>query len=252
MKKAAIVGFGRFGELLAALARSSFEVIVIESNPERAQVAKDKGYTVEYFNNISKVDFIFLAVPISEIESILIKLAPLVYEKHVVVDLCSVKVFPINLMRKHLVKAQIIGTHPMFGPDSAKHGLDGLKVAVCPINAMPENLQVLKDFWHAQGASVLETTPEEHDKDAVYSQAFTYSLAKIILNMKLPEVTFKTRSFSALMEVARLSANDSELLFHDMLFYNPYFSEMKMELQTAISKTNIILTTIEAEQVDSK
>lgn len=252
MKKAAIIGFGRFGELLAKLSSSTFDVTIIEGSSERAQIAQEQGYGVEPFDSAAKSDFIFLAVPISEIEPTLIKLAPLLNENHVVIDLCSVKVYPTNLMQKYLINTQIVGTHPMFGPDSAKKGLNGLQVAICPVNVKPENLKLLKEFWSAQGTSVIETTPEEHDKDAVYSQAFTYSIAKIILSMNLPEVTFKTRSFNALTEVARLSANDTEQLFHDMLFYNPYFSEMKAELEISIAKTVTVLTKIEAEQTESK
>jgi prephenate dehydrogenase len=252
MKKAAIIGFGRFGSLLAGLASKKFELTIIENDFHRAQAAINDGYVVEQFDCVAYQDFIFLAVPISEIEPTLIKLSPFVTEKHVVIDLCSVKVFPVKLMQQYIPKAQIIGSHPMFGPDSAKLGLEGLQVAVCPISSTAENLQFLMDFWEAQGVSVIETTPEQHDKDTVYSQALTYSIAKIILQMELPNITFTTRSFNALTEIARLSANDSEQLFHDMLFYNPYFTEMKAELDSAVFKTETILRTIEAEQIELK
>ena len=79
-------------------------------------------------------------------------------------------------------------------------------------------MQVIKNFWEKLGAIVTMTDPEQHDKDSVYSQAFTYSIARIILNMDLPSVGFQTRSFNKLTEVAELSAHDSEQLFHDMLF----------------------------------
>lgn len=191
MKKAAIIGFGRFGELLAGLCAPTFTVTIIESNPKRAHEAEAQGYTVEPLDAVTQADFIFLAVPISEIEQTITKLAPLVGETQVVVDLCSVKVFPVNLMKLHMAKTQLVGTHPMFGPDSAQKGLEGLQVAICPVNVTPENLQVLKSFWSGKGANVIETTPENHDRDVVYSQAFTYSLAKIILNMNRPKLPLK-------------------------------------------------------------
>jgi len=252
MKKAAIVGFGRFGELLASLGKSSFDLYIVENNPEKAKAARAQGHTVIPFERVADADFVFLAVPISEIEQTLVTLAPLVDQHHVVMDLCSVKVHPTKLMQKHLTNSQILGTHPMFGPDSAKRGLKGLQVAICPLRVEPENLKIVTDFWAGHGLDVIETTPEAHDKDSVYSQAFTYSLAKIILNMNLPNITFKTRSFNDLTEIAALSANDTEQLFHDMLFYNPYFSDMKAELQAAIAKTNVILARVEAEQAKNK
>jgi prephenate dehydrogenase len=137
----------------------------------------------------------------------------------------------------------------MFGPDSAKQGLEGLQVAFCPLTIDAENMDTIKKFWENTGASVEITTPEKHDKDSVYSQAFTYSIAKIILETQLPEITFKTRSFTAITEVARLSSNDSEQLFHDMLYYNPYYPEMKRKLENAITSTLAAMQDIEDDQL---
>lgn len=36
-----------------------------------------------------------------------------------------------------------------------------------------------------------------------------------------------------------------------MLFYNPFFTEMKAELEAAITKTDAALTAIETEQAES-
>lgn len=252
MEKAAIIGYGRFGGLLASLAIQNFEVTVIESNQERAQVARSKGYNLAEFDAVAEADLIFLAVPISEFEQTVQRLAPLVTNRQVVSDLCSVKVYPTRLMQKYLPNAQLLGSHPMFGPDSAKKGLEGLQVAVCPLSISPEKLQVVTDFWRSHKLTVIETTPENHDKDSVYSQAFTYTMARTILHMNLPEITFKTRSFNAITEVAALSANDSEQLFHDMLYYNPYFADMKTQLAGAIAETDAILEQIDAEQRDNK
>jgi prephenate dehydrogenase len=252
MPTATIIGYGRFGALLASLASSSFDLTIVETDPAKIHEAEAAGFTVKLLAEATNKDFVFLAVPIAAIESTLRQIAPLISKDQVVVDLCSVKVYPISLMKRYLPDVQIIGTHPMFGPDSAKGGIHGLQVAICPVNASAENLTILKQFWTGHGGTVIETTPEAHDQDAVYSQAFTYSLAKIIHNMDLPPITFKTKSFSALVEVARLSANDSEQLFHDMLFYNPYFSSMKTAFEGAITQTNMTLADIASEQANTQ
>lgn len=248
MKKASIIGFGRFGELLAKLAFPIFDISIIDSSDERLNAAKQLGYCVSTLNDAVESDFIFLAVPISQIESTLVKLGPLLSKDQVVIDICSVKVYPTNLMKQYVPKAQIIGTHPMFGPDSAKKGLEGLQVAMCPIRIEPSNLEIIKNFWEAQKVDVIQTTPEQHDQDMVYSLALTHTVSKIINGMNIPEITFKTRSFKAIHEVAVLSANDTDQLFHDMLFYNPYFSQMKADLEASIKKTDNILNKIESEQ----
>ena len=60
------------------------------------------------------------------------------------------------------------------------------------------------------------------------------------------------QSFDALTQVAEFSANDSEQLFHDMLFYNPYYAEMKKQLESSIAQTRQRLDEIEAEQSNGK
>lgn len=252
MKRAAIIGFGRFGELLANLGKDTFDIYIIEADTKRRAVAKNSGFKLLAFESVVEVDFIFIAVPISQIKDIIKQLATLVNEQHTVIDICSVKVYPAKLMQQYLTKSALLATHPMFGPDSAKNGLDGMRVAFCPLRIGARSMQIVKAFWEKQGATVTETTPEQHDQDSVYSQAFTYSIARIILNMNLPPVRFKTRSFDKLAEVAKLSANDSEQLFHDMLFYNPYYSDMKKLFEKSIRITAQQLDTIEAEQKDTK
>ncbi|MBL8031774.1 MAG: prephenate dehydrogenase [Candidatus Doudnabacteria bacterium] len=252
MKNIAIIGYGRFGELLSRLLSTNYTIYVVENDSTNAEAAKNEGYDVIELADIRQCDTVIFAVPISAIEQVVKEAANYINEGHLVMDICSVKVHPANVMRRHLPDTQIIATHPMFGPDSASNGFAGLQVAICPITANDDFVQEVDAAWKKLGVETLLTTPEQHDKDAVLSQSFTYSLAKLILNMNIPEVTLTTRSFNALREVARLSANDSEQLFHDMLYYNPYFAQMKQELQRSIDATLDVLGQIEREQEASK
>lgn len=248
MKHIAIVGFGRFGELLADLLAPDYTVAVVESDPARRAAATGKGYNAIALQDIAASDTVVFAVPISAIEQVVAEAAPFITPQHVAMDICSVKVHPSNVLRKHVPQAQIIATHPMFGPDSASKGLAGLQVALCPLTASEATVAEVAAAWKRLGLEVVMTTPEQHDQDAVLSQSFTYSVAKIILNMHLPAVNLTTRSYNALTEVARLSANDSEQLFHDMLYYNPYFKSMKAKFTAAMDSTRTLLRSIEDEQ----
>lgn len=238
MKSIAIVGFGRFGKLLAEYAHNRYKVKVIEPDKDKHQSILNAGYQLIDFKQLNSIDYIFIAVPISKFEDTVLQLAPAVQPNQVVIDLCSVKVYPAKVMQEHLKNCQLLATHPMFGPDSAKLGLQGLKVAFCPISIDDSNQKEIKNFWEENGATVALTTPEEHDQDTVYSQAFTYIMARMINTMHLPDITFDTRSYKDIVEVARLSAKDSSQLFHDMLYYNPYLKPMLKKLETA---TNNVL-----------
>lgn len=251
MKKIAIVGFGRFGELLAELSSKSFDVSIVVRSEEKAARAKDLGYSVLSLEDIGAVDVVIMAVPISNMEQVAKQLTNYVKPHQVIVDVCSVKVYPTQVLKKHFAKNQILATHPMFGPDSAKKGLKGLRVAFCPIEVNQVNVNMLRGFWEQFGVEVIDTTPEEHDRDTVYSQAFSYTIAQILLGVPTSHITFTTRSFDDIREIAGYSKNDSYQLFHDMLYYNPYLPEMAKKLRTSINEVMGSVTVIEGEQKTS-
>ncbi len=248
MKNIVIVGYGRFGELLAEILGTKFKISIVENNESRRNLALKNKQNLVQLSEIGQFDTVIFAVPISSFEQVVHEAAKYVAKQQLVMDICSVKVHPATAMMKYLSHANLIATHPMFGPDSASEGLAGLQVAVCPLNVGDELRDLVVGTWKKLGVEVIVTTPEMHDKDAVMSQSFTYSLAKIILGMEMSGVELTTRSFNALSEVAKLSANDSEQLFHDMLYYNPFFSEMKSELLRSIESAMATLDSIESEQ----
>ncbi len=152
-----------------------------------------------------------------------------------IVDVCSVKVHPAKIMAEELSECELIATHPMFGPDSAARGLTELKLAFCPLAASPENQNMVRYFWETKGVEVIETTPEEHDRQAAYSQAMPYIIAHALNGISLPELTFPTRSSRSLYDIAHYSAKDSEQLFRDMLAYNPFVQAMLDEFEPSMT-----------------
>jgi prephenate dehydrogenase len=135
MKHVAIIGFGRFGELLSDLLSSNYEIAVIESDSSRLTAATEKGYRSAELKDLNSFDTIIFAVPISVIDGEIAKATQYITNSQLVMDICSVKVYPANVLKKYLPDSRLIATHPMFGPDSANKGLAGHQIAVCPINA---------------------------------------------------------------------------------------------------------------------
>lgn len=250
MKKIIIIGFGRFGQLFAEIAKAEFVVQIVEIDTNLRELAQKNGFETVTLNDISHADVICLAVPISKIEETIKSIQPYVKDTQLIMDVCSVKVYPADLMKKYLPNSQTLATHPLFGPDSAKGGLPGLKLVLCPLNVSEHNLSFWNNFWSSKGVEVIVTTPEKHDEESIYSQGFTYTVARIINNMRIPELTFTTKSFEAIKRVADLSAKDSNQLFHDMLFYNPYFKLMKEQFESAVKETSIVLDDVSNEKGD--
>jgi prephenate dehydrogenase len=248
MQKAVIIGFGRFGQLLAKILAAEFDISVIEVNSELKKLASELNYKVTNKEQIADVDLVCLAVPISQTEEVIKSISSYVKVGQLVMDMCSVKVYPSEWMKKYLPNCNLLATHPMFGPDSAKDGLNGLKLVLCPLKVDETTVNYWSEFWKSKGVEVIITTPDEHDQEAIYSQAFTYTIAKMINLMQIPPIKITTKSFESIKKVADFSANDSDQLFHDMLFYNPYFKNMIEKLENVISETSKILDKISSEK----
>ena len=173
MKKIAIIGYGRFGELLCELLAPKYELAVIESDESRRALAHGKSLELIELSDLARFDTTIFAVPISALESVVASAAEFISDDQLIMDICSVKVHPANVLRKYLAHAKLVATHPMLGPDSASRGLAGLQVAVCPLNVSEEITAEVRRLWEDLGLDILVTTPEAHDKDSVYSQGFT-------------------------------------------------------------------------------
>ena len=81
------------------------------------------------FSETVSSDIVILSVPISEMERVCREMIPHIREGQLFVDTCSVKTKPLGLMEELFPEnVQILGTHPLFGPDSGKDGIAGFKI----------------------------------------------------------------------------------------------------------------------------
>ena len=115
MKSVGIIGFGRFGKILANILQKGYSI---------------SAYDLKETHSTSNVNFcsldkvldervIFIAVPIRNFKALIKDISPKLKNGTTLIDVCSVKSFPVNVMLKYVSKGiGIIATHPMFGPDS--------------------------------------------------------------------------------------------------------------------------------------
>ena len=155
----------------------------------------------------------------------------------VVFDTCSVKTYPAQWMKEYLGDDYtLIASHPMFGPDSAKNGLKGLPIVLCPLNADEKTVQRFTDEFASWGLKVLRMTPLVHDKEAAYSQGVTHFVGRTLREMDLKDTEIATSGYKALMTIVDQTCNDPLQLFYDLQRFNPYAKEMRLSLQYATEK----------------
>jgi prephenate dehydrogenase len=158
-------------------------------------------------------------------------------------DTCSVKIHPVEVMERNLPETvQALATHPLFGPDSAKNGLAGLRIVFCPVHLSQERLDFWREFWQRQGVLVIEKTADEHDRLAAYSQGITHFLGRVLGELDLRSAEITTKGFEDILGVIEQTNNDTWQLFFDLQCYNPYTKEMRDCLVQAF---NTILTKLD-------
>ena len=93
MKKVGIIGYGRFGKVLANLLINQYEVKVYDPQNQAGELAAELDVVLESV-------LVFVAVPIRAFETVIGEIAEYILYNTTIVDVCSVKVYPVEIMEK--------------------------------------------------------------------------------------------------------------------------------------------------------
>lgn len=234
-----VYGLGRFGSFWASVLRRCCDAgDTVYATSRRRHEVPDSVIWLDEDEFLSRCDVIYFCVAISSFESVLERVSGRIRKGALVMDTCSVKAFPAKWMERILGRddVQLVATHPMFGPDSAKAGLSGLPVVVCPVRVDTVTLERLEATFSSWGLKVLRMSPLEHDREAAYSQGVTHFVGRTLRQMGLEDTEIATSGYKALMTIVDQTCNDPLQLFFDLQHYNPYAREMRLSLQVAIEK----------------
>jgi len=231
-----IVGFGRFGRFAASHLRNYFDVSVYDSNNRLAE-AREMRILIEPLEEVAKSSIVLLCVPISRIRSVLMEMVPHLAENSLVADTCSVKCYPLSLMKTILPShVQVVGTHPLFGPDSAAKGLQGKKIVLCPVRM--RNLSSVESFLSRLGLNVLITSPENHDRLMASTQVVVQFLGRAFLELGLGRQDMATPGYETLISILDVVQNDTWELFRDLQTFNRFAKETRERLIESLIKVN--------------
>jgi len=232
MKKAGIIGYGRFGRILADLLSKKYEVKVYDIE----KVANEESIKICSLDDVLECILVFIAVPISSFENVVKKIATYKLYNTTIIDVCSVKVYPVDIMQKYLADhVGIIATHPHFGPDSYSPFRE-LKTTICSIRDIYKRTNDVKDIFESQSIRTIEMTPNEHDRTAASSQGVTHFIGRVLNEAGVQSTNMNTMGFNELLGVIEQTCNDSWDLFKDLQSYNPYTNDMIDNLVGTIEK----------------
>ena len=223
MKTLGIIGFGVFGEMMAKHLKPYFTIYAYSRRDitKQAKALKIKSASLE---QAASCDIVIVGVVVQYFEETLKQIKDFIKPNALVLDVCSTKIKPAKLMQKYLPKtAEIIATHPLFGPQSGKNGIKGLKIVFCPVRAKIKTTKVVKSFLKNKlKLAVLERTIKEHDKQMAYVQGLTHFIGKAITEIKIPVSDQATVAYNHLLKIKELLGDDSFDLFLTIENENSY------------------------------
>tara|TARA_B110001454_G_scaffold217187_1_gene241957 strand:+ start:5192 stop:5932 length:741 start_codon:yes stop_codon:yes gene_type:complete len=238
MKSLGIIGFGDFGRLAAEYLGSRFETGAYDAHVSADDIVAG-GARALTFAQAAACDVVMIAVPVQEMEQVIIALASLVKPGATVVDIASVKVLPSRWLAQHLPDTvHIVPLHPLFGPQSvARDGLAGRQLVICPLRG-EQHLKVAA-LGENLGLRIQITTAEEHDREMAYVQALTHLVGRTLSSMDIPDEMLKTQSYQHLLDLCELLKRDSFALFSAIQTLNPYADEITREF---VARASDLLT----------
>lgn len=245
MKKESLglIGVGAFGALAAKHLAPHFDLVLYDEVGDVSALAQELSARAGDLSTAAGCDIVLLAVPVQKLRQVLAALAPRLNPTALVLDVCSVKVSPVAAMLELLPPTvAIVGTHPLFGPQSGKNGIAGLNVAVCEIRG-GRGPGVARFCAEKLGLRATEVSPEEHDREAAYVQGLTHMLAKIVVSLDLPPMRFPTKTYELMQQMVEMVRYDSDDLFRAIERENAFSLEAKKaffaaarNLETKLSK----------------
>ena len=226
-KRLGLFGFGAFGRLAVRSLAPYFDVVVHDPSPRAQAQARRWNVTLASLDEAAACPVVVLGAPVGELEALARAVAPYVRPGALVLDVASVKVGPAKWLSEALPRhVNIVGTHPLFGPQSARDSLTGLEIVVCPVRSDRYD-RIVRFLQKALHLRVSVTTPEAHDRALAAVQGLTHMIAKVMSGLEpLPRV-HTTVSYERMMQALALVQGDSDELFLAIERENPYAAELR-------------------------
>ena len=261
-----ILGFGNFGQFLAQKLVYEYDVFA-HSRSDYSAAARTVGdkctwcATMENLLVDARLDYLIVAVSILSFETVMRKVSRCLAAAEaarpgaadmLIVDVLSVKMHARTTMLALLPDAcDVLCTHPMFGPESGKHGWSGLPFVYERVRL--RDARRCEDFlhwWGGQGCRMEDMTCELHDTCAAGSQFVTHFTGRVLsrLGTKLRTTPINTKGFDSLLELVDNTCKDSFDLFFALYKYNPESEAQLQALEQALAE---VATTLRSRPIQT-
>ncbi|MGA3290478.1 MAG: prephenate dehydrogenase/arogenate dehydrogenase family protein [Candidatus Bathyarchaeia archaeon] len=165
--KTAILGAGKMGVWFAKFCKEKGDNVILADRKKQKLSGLGKELGVETTDDFTKAvkaaDRIMICVSISSFEEVVKKIGSSVRDGQAVMDICSIKEYPVKVMHENIKHGLVLGTHPVFGLGSK--GVKHKAYVLTPTNAAEEKYaDDFKEWLEKEEAHVFIMTPKKHDQ----------------------------------------------------------------------------------------
>jgi prephenate dehydrogenase len=137
-------------------------------------------------------------------------------------------------MKRHLPPTVgILGTHPLFGPDSGRKGLRGLTVVLCPVRIEGARLATVLTELHRAGIETVFMNPDDHDRMMAETILLSQYVGRLIDETGATRWPPVTQNYAHLCALVNTVCNDTVGLFSDMVRFNAHGKALLRHLERA-------------------
>lgn len=214
-----IVGFGKFGRYLAKTMTKYADVIACDKD-DMSSAASELG--VEFFPLFDMatfmrrpLDVIILSVSCLSFEEVLRSLNPTDLRGKLIVDVLTIKAMPKDLMKEVVPEdADILCSHPMFGPESAPNSWQGQPFVFEQVRVGNfERVHQFLNIFEAERCTMIEMAAELHDHYALEPQFVTHFVGRILGDQKLRSTPIDTSGYKHALRLAETAEDSFDLFF---------------------------------------
>lgn len=235
-----IVGNGAFGALLHILFTKLTPGVAVRMYSSRA---KPDGKTFFPLEEVAKSDAVILAVPIYAFEETIKRVLPHLGEWSVIVDVATVKLYTVEILKRLAPERRWVAVHPMWGPESYKkrgNSILGFRLVATDHTLSEQEMKNCSIFLSKLGFVVVRMGADEHDRHLAETLFLTHLVGQIVSRGKFDRSPIDTISFGSLMDAVESVRHDTDL-FKDVFKYNPYCVEVLKRFEDAEEEVHRLL-----------
>lgn len=265
--RVAIIGAGKMGSWFAKLFRDEgYSVVVASRNQKKLQElgANLDVETASFLKAIDGADRVLFCVSIPALEEVVKLISKKIRKNQILLDICSIKKYPVEILHKYFPDNLILGTHPVFGPGSTR--LKNKTVILTPTNNKErEFAKSFEDWLKSKRAKVFLMSPEEHDLLMSVVLGLPHFIGLVACDVLLDQEKYlETKkvagtTFRMLFTLAEVAALEEPELFYSLQSYLPevvhlenLFSKKSSEWLKLIKKKDAVAITNKMNELRAK